>query len=605
VFKGILVAYDGSRDARAALGIGIELAKRTGARLASVSIEEALPRYAATISEVESAKEEIDAHFQKLTKEARDRALLAGVELETEVRQGHEVDAILAVAREGKFDLLVLGYQGHSRLFERIMGSTALSLVRLAPCSVLIARPRATPGGTVEPFKRILVGLDGSPLGRLAFQAGLDLAILFGGAMTGVTVREGSPLARPEALNEPYIQQLRQAAAEHAGAAGVRFEHMARAGHAGETLSDEARKAGADLIVIGATGLEHPWSSTIGGTATHVVSEAPCAVLLVRSPQAILHVRDVMVRGVSSVTPDTPLAEVVELLLRRNVKALPVVDAGRHVVGIITGGDLLRHGGIDLRLSIQQELDADTLRERLLALARSEKSARDVLTRHVRTVGAELDLASAIRLMAAHGVKRLPVVDRRGELIGIVSRADVLRAIAALSGPAVLAERGIPAHARTVGDALTTDIPVVPPEARAEEVLVKLLESPLRRVVVVGADGRVLGLISDRDLLLRSSPDTRPWLLRALTGRRAPHPLGKPEKVPASPGAPLTAAELVAPSLITIRPEETLAHAIRLMMQHRVKRLVVVDDIGRFVGLVDRRAVLEALVSGGPTGRGS
>jgi CBS domain-containing protein len=54
------------------------------------------------------------------------------------------------------------------------------------------------------------------------------------------------------------------------------------------------------------------------------------------------------------VTPATSLAEVVELLLRRNVKAIPVVDERRRVVGIITGGDLLRRGGLDLRLSLEQ-----------------------------------------------------------------------------------------------------------------------------------------------------------------------------------------------------------------------------------------------------------
>jgi CBS domain-containing protein len=59
----------------------------------------------------------------------------------------------------------------------------------------------------------------------------------------------------------------------------------------------------------------------------------------------------------------------------------------------------------------------------------------------------------------------------------------------------------------------------------------------------------------------------------------------------------LTASDFMAPSLVTVRPEDSLAHAIRLMMQHQVKRLIVVDDDGRFRGLVDRREILRLLAA--------
>src|SRR5262249_11237252 len=123
------------------------------------------------------------------------------------------------------------------------------------------------------------------------------------------------------------------------------------------------------------------------------------------------------------------------------------------------------------------------------------------------------------------------------------------------------------------------------------EVLKRVVESPLRRVVVATPTGTVLGLISDRDLLARSSPEARPSVLRRLMGKRAT----KMAKLTPHHAGPLTAADLMAPSLITVRPEDSLAHAVRLMMQHRVKRLVVVDEDGRFRGLVDRREILRVL----------
>jgi nucleotide-binding universal stress UspA family protein len=140
MFTKILVAYDGSDGAKAALRIGIGLAKSLGAELHSISVEEHLPHYAATIGEVQDAKERVDEYFRVLTKEARDQAALGGVELQTMIRQGHEVESIVNYAREGRFDLLLAGYHGHSRIFERVMGSTAQSIIRLSPCSVLLAK---------------------------------------------------------------------------------------------------------------------------------------------------------------------------------------------------------------------------------------------------------------------------------------------------------------------------------------------------------------------------------------------------------------------------------------------------------------------------------
>lgn len=140
MFRKILLAYDGSDGAKAALQIAIDLSKSLRAELHSISVEEELPHYAATMGEVQDAKERVDEYFRVLTKEARDQAALAGVELQTAIRRGHEVESIVTYAKEGGFDLLLAGYHGHSRIFERVMGSTAQSLIRLSPCSVLLAK---------------------------------------------------------------------------------------------------------------------------------------------------------------------------------------------------------------------------------------------------------------------------------------------------------------------------------------------------------------------------------------------------------------------------------------------------------------------------------
>jgi hypothetical protein len=78
------------------------------------------------------------------------------------------------------------------------------------------------------------------------------------------------------------------------------------------------------------------------------------------------------------------------------------------------------------------------------------------------------------------------------------------------------------------------------------------------------------------DLLLRSQPDMRPWLLRALTGRRPAPPAGELK----GPGARLTARELMAPSLVAVRPEDSLAHYAEPPTRPDVVRLAVAVAVG-------------------------
>ena len=140
LYRKILVAYDGSPGARRALKAAIELADQSDAEVHCISVEEKLPYYAATLGEVEEAKAERDAYFEKLIQEARQMAWDHEVELHSKVVPGHEVETIITEARDGKYDLLVVGFVGHSNVFGRVMGSTTQNLSRLSPCSVLIVK---------------------------------------------------------------------------------------------------------------------------------------------------------------------------------------------------------------------------------------------------------------------------------------------------------------------------------------------------------------------------------------------------------------------------------------------------------------------------------
>jgi nucleotide-binding universal stress UspA family protein len=140
MFNKILVAHDGSDGAQRAFDTAVELALQLGERrLQMISVEEDLPIHAETIDEIAEEKENEDSYFGQLGAQAKRRASLKGVQLEATVVPGHEVKSIVEFARERQCDLLVVGFTGHSRIYEHLWGASQ-NLTRLAPCSVLVVK---------------------------------------------------------------------------------------------------------------------------------------------------------------------------------------------------------------------------------------------------------------------------------------------------------------------------------------------------------------------------------------------------------------------------------------------------------------------------------
>ncbi|MDE2334179.1 MAG: CBS domain-containing protein [Rhodospirillales bacterium] len=143
---------------------------------------------------------------------------------------------------------------------------------------------------------------------------------------------------------------------------------------------------------------------------------------------------DIMTREIVTISPTTRVGEVARILSERRVSALPVCDENGHLVGIVSEGDVLR----PLRESL-----ASKRAEWLLALAEGEnlspefldsisadtRSAADIMIRHVITAEEGAELPHLAELMIRYNVKRLPVMSG-AKLVGIVSRADLIKALA-------------------------------------------------------------------------------------------------------------------------------------------------------------------------------
>jgi CBS domain-containing membrane protein len=147
-----------------------------------------------------------------------------------------------------------------------------------------------------------------------------------------------------------------------------------------------------------------------------------------RVAQRIL-VRDVMTRNVIKIREDADINEVTTLLSENRISGLPVVDGGDHVVGMITEADVLAMAGMKSGHAFK-----DVIRHLLgepLSGPKQSKRLRDVMTSPATTIGPGADIREVALTLDEKRIKRLPVVDEQHRLIGVISRADIVRAIGA------------------------------------------------------------------------------------------------------------------------------------------------------------------------------
>ena len=147
-----------------------------------------------------------------------------------------------------------------------------------------------------------------------------------------------------------------------------------------------------------------------------------------------MQVRDVMTRNVISVAPNQSVLEAAQLMLQNRISGLPVVDAQGKVVGIVTEGDFLRRGEIGTQRQRPKWLEFLAGPGRLAAeyVHASGRKVDEVMTPDPCTVMEDDSLETVVELMERRRIKRLPVL-RDGRMVGIVSRANLMHALASLA----------------------------------------------------------------------------------------------------------------------------------------------------------------------------
>lgn len=140
---------------------------------------------------------------------------------------------------------------------------------------------------------------------------------------------------------------------------------------------------------------------------------------------------EIMTRSVHHVSVDTPLKDVAELMARQRVSGVPVLDEAGRVAGVISEKDFLSRMGAPDTAHVMGIIAACLGGKGCVAMPIRGRTAADIMAAPAVTVREDTSILEIMEIFSARNINRAPVLDDSGELVGIVSRADILRAQAA------------------------------------------------------------------------------------------------------------------------------------------------------------------------------
>jgi CBS domain-containing protein len=205
---------------------------------------------------------------------------------------------------------------------------------------------------------------------------------------------------------------------------------------------------------------------------------------------------DIMTTPVVTVTPDTAVRDTAKCLLDNRISGVPVVDQAGKLVGIVSEGDLMRRpeSGTARAPSWWLSLFSDAEAQARAFAKRHGRRVGDVMTTQVVTIDEQTSLEEIADTLEKNRIKRVPVI-RNGELVGIVSRADLLHGLAARKDSALVS-----GDDRTIKQALSAALD----QAQIDRRLLK--------VVVAGGIVRMWGMVDtpEQKDALRVAAETAP-----------------------------------------------------------------------------------------------
>ncbi|MEM5788195.1 MAG: CBS domain-containing protein, partial [Syntrophobacteraceae bacterium] len=309
-----------------------------------------------------------------------------------------------------------------------------------------------------------------------------------------------------------------------------------------------------------------------------------------------LRVRDVMTGHPKTITLSARADKVAELLLSSRFTGVPVIDDENHPIGIITESDLIYRAGMPMRLGLLSKYDAG--RKSAVLADLSTRTAEEIMTKPAVCIEESKLLNDAVALMLRKKVNRLPVVNALYEVVGILSRVDVFRAIMheAPDWKSFVDQNVIVENLRSVSDIMCRDTLTVSPGLPIEEVVRTAESKDFLGLPVVDDNGRFLGLLSDQDML-EEILFQNGGMFKTLIGRLPFTQAGKRRKELGKTERGRAASEIMNRETPTIHESATIEEAIELMVRTGTKRLPVVDAEHKYKGMLSREVLLRTVLT--------
>lgn len=271
------------------------------------------------------------------------------------------------------------------------------------------------------------------------------------------------------------------------------------------------------------------------------------------------------------VRPEDSLAYARNLMLKRGIGRLVVVGDGYEPVGIITYTDIAR---------ALMEVFPERPIESILV--------EEVMTENPITITSTRGLNTAAHVMLKHKISGLPVIDRSGSLIGIITKTDIVRAFS---------ERYKGVY--KVADIARKGATTAKPGHSIRHILNLSLLDPAGKVVIVDEEGKPIGIIARRDLaFLRWTPELAARKGREAYVKRKIVDPGRDRLVAYRVYSIPLASDIMTEDPLTVKPDDDAALAAGLMVKEGIGALPVTSEKGVLMGIVTKNEILQAVITG-------
>ncbi len=309
-----------------------------------------------------------------------------------------------------------------------------------------------------------------------------------------------------------------------------------------------------------------------------------------------LYVRDIMTKNPVSAKPDAPISKIIWLLIEKELCSIPIVNEHNEPIGIITETDLIKKVNLPLRLGFLSHFNH---RIHELQSDYDKIVTKEIMSTPVYSIPEDEYLVKAVDLLLRYNIKRLLVVNKDGNLSGILSISDIFRAVTVchIENTALLKHIEF-SNVKIVSDVMFSNCPKVFANAPIEDVIQCIDTSPLQRVAVVDSSEKLVGMIYDHDLLnLLSEHKDTIWdhLLGAISFTE----IGRLHKDKIRHLHAENASDIMRKDIIAVPVDAPVDIAIRLISENDINYLPVIDRDGVFKGVISREALLRSTMKAG------